>query len=76
MVRNPVELVPSLHSQLLYMLDEDQPDMARGLGAPGGAAPRRGLPATVRVPEFLQYGEAAKLGAQLAASTSRSPASR
>ena len=29
MLRNPVDLVPSLHSQLLYMLDEDEPDPAR-----------------------------------------------
>jgi uncharacterized protein with GYD domain len=29
MVRNPVELVPSLHSQLRYMLDEDEPDPER-----------------------------------------------
>ena len=65
MLRNPVDLVPSLHSQLLYMLDEDEPDPARAweLQEPR----RRGehLPPRVRVPEFLQYGDAARLGAQL-----------
>lgn len=65
MVRNPVELVPSLHSQLCYMLDETEPDPAVAWGLQ--EARRRGerLPSTARVPEFLQYGEAAKLGAQV-----------
>jgi hypothetical protein len=65
MLRNPVELVPSLHSQLLYMLDEDEPDAARAWELQD--ARRRGehLPEHVRVPEFLQYGDAASLGAQL-----------
>ncbi len=65
MVRNPVELVPSLHSQLRYMLDESEPDPEAAWDMQ--EARRRGehLPSTVRVPEFLQYGEAAKLGAQV-----------
>jgi Sulfotransferase family len=65
MLRNPVELVPSLHSQLLYMLDEDEPDPARAweLQEPRRRGER--LPPHVRVPAFLQYGEAARLGAQL-----------
>jgi hypothetical protein len=66
MLRSPVELVPSLHSQLLYMLDEDEPDPARAweLQEPRSRGER--LPPRVRVPAFLQYGEAARLGAQLA----------
>ncbi len=65
MLRNPVELVPSLHSQLLYMLDEDEPDAARAWELQ--EARRRGehLPEHARVPEFLQYGDAARLGSQL-----------
>jgi hypothetical protein len=65
MVRNPVELVPSLHSQLLYMLDEDVEDPWEAWRLQ--EARRRGerLPPRVRVPAFLQYGEAARLGAQL-----------
>ena len=65
MVRNPVELVPSLHSQLRYMLDEDEPDPAAAWYLQEARRRGEGLPATVRVPEFLQYGEAAKLGAQV-----------
>jgi len=65
MVRNPVELVPSLHSQLRYMLDEDEPDPEAAWRLQERRARGERLPATVRVPEFLQYGAAAALGAQL-----------
>ncbi len=65
MVRNPVDLVPSLHSQLRYMLDEDEadPEVAWDLQEERSRGER--LPASVRVPAFLQYGAAASLGAQL-----------
>ena len=66
MLRNPVDLVPSLHSQLLYMLDEDEPDVTRAWELQEARLRGERLPPRVRVPEFLQYGEAAKLGAQLA----------
>lgn len=65
MVRNPVELVPSLHSQLLYMLDEDEPDPARAWELQEDRARGEHLPPRVRVPAFLQYGEAARLAPQL-----------
>lgn len=65
MVRNPVELVPSLHSQLTYMLDETEPDPAVAWELQEARARGEGLPSTVRVPGFLQYGEAARLGAQV-----------
>lgn len=65
MVRNPVELVPSLHSQMRYMLDEREPDVEAAWRLQPARRRGEGLPATVRVPAFLQYGEAAKLGAQL-----------
>ena len=63
--RNPVDLVPSLHSQLLYMLDEDEPDLARAWELQEARSRGERLPPRVRVPEFLQYGEAARLAAQL-----------
>jgi len=65
MVRNPLEMVPSLHGQLLYEVDEDQPDVRRAWELQGPRARGERLPAGVRVPAFLQYGEAAMLGAQL-----------
>ncbi len=65
MVRNPAELVPSLHSQLLYTLDEDRPSVAEAWGLQQARRRGEAVPATARVPEFLQYGDAARLGAQL-----------
>jgi hypothetical protein len=65
MVRNPVELVPSLHSQMRYMQDEDQPDPERAWELQAEREQGRSLPRTCRVPEFLQYGKAAKLGEQV-----------
>ena len=65
MVRNPVDLVPSLHSQMSYMLDEDEPDLETAWRLQQSRARGERLPSTVRVPAFLQYGEAALLGAQL-----------
>ena len=44
MVRNPVELVPSLHSQLRYVLDEDEPDPERAPGTSRSARRRRQPP--------------------------------
>lgn len=65
MVRNPVELVPSLHSQLRYMLDEDEPDVERAWRLQEERAEGRRLPPTVRVPSFLQYSRVARLGEQV-----------
>jgi hypothetical protein len=66
MVRNPVELVPSLHSQLRYMLDESEPDPERAWRLQDERREGLSLPPQVRVPAFLQYGDAARLGEQLA----------
>lgn len=65
MVRNPIDMVPSLHGQLLYEVDEDQPDVRRAWELQGPRARGEALPPRVRVPAFLQYGDAAMLGAQL-----------
>lgn len=67
MLRNPVELVPSLHGQLLLKVDEDLTE----LEAAWNARPRRrrghGIPRTCREPRLLQYGEVCSLGRQLEA---------
>jgi hypothetical protein len=65
MVRNPLEMVPSLHGQLLYEVDEDEPEVGRAWDLQPRRARGESLPAGVRVPAFLQYGQAALLGAQL-----------
>jgi Sulfotransferase domain len=65
MVRNPVEMVPSLHSQLLYTLDEDEPNLELAWRLQAERARGERIPSTCRVPEFLQYGAACSLGAQI-----------
>jgi len=65
MVRNPVDLVPSLHSQMRYMQDEDQPDLERAWELQAARERGESLPRTCRVPEFLLYGRAARLGEQV-----------
>jgi hypothetical protein len=65
MVRNPLELVPSLHGQLLYEVDEDVRDPAAAWALQGARARGEHLPPGVRVPAFLQYGAAASLAGQI-----------
>lgn len=65
MVRNPLEMVPSLHSQMLYMRDETEEDLGRAWALREERREGRSIPPTCRVPEFLDYGEAAKLGTQV-----------
>ena len=64
MVRNPVDMVPSLHSQMSYMLDETEPDAEAAWRLQESRREGVGVPESCRVPEFLQYGDAAKLGEQ------------
>ena len=66
MVRNPLEMVPSLHSQMHYMLDEDVGDLEEAWRLQDERAEECCVPESCRVPEFLQYGPAASLGAQVA----------
>lgn len=65
MLRNPVEMVPSLHSQLVYTVDEDERDPVRAWALQEARARGERLPATARVPEFLQYGAAASYAEQI-----------
>lgn len=65
MLRNPVEMMPSLHSQLVYTVDEDERDPVRAWRLQDDRRAGRNLPPTVRVPEFLQYGAACSLAPQV-----------
>ena len=65
MVRNPVEMMPSLHSQMLFVQDEDRPDPKAAWDLQAVRRDGRSVPATCRVPAFLQYGDACSLGAQV-----------
>lgn len=65
MLRNPIELAYSLHSQLLWTLDEDEVDFNRAWALQAARAAGRNLPARCREPAFLQYGAVARLGEQV-----------
>ena len=65
MLRNPVEMIPSLHSQLLYVGDESEPDFERAFALCGARSRGEAIPPTARKPAFLLYDEVGKLGAQL-----------
>ncbi len=65
MVRNPVDLVHSLHSQALLGLNEEETDIEQAWRLQD--ARRRGehIPRSCRSPRFLQYAEVARLGEQV-----------
>ncbi len=65
MLRNPIELVQSIHSQLVWVLDENVGDFATAWRLQERRKDGEGLPASCREPAFLQYGEVAKLGYQV-----------
>jgi hypothetical protein len=65
MVRNPVDLVPSLHSQAVLGLYEDQPDIERAWRLQEARRRGQNIPETCRLPRFLQYSQVARLGEQL-----------
>ena len=65
MLRNPVDLVHSLHSQLLLSIGEDERDFERAwnlqeLRKSGGKIPKK-----CHTPILLQYRDVGKLGAQM-----------
>lgn len=55
MLRDPVDLVHSLHSQSLYNCDEDLTDLAEALAAETDRHQGRRIPATTRLPHTLLY---------------------
>lgn len=65
MVRNPIELVHSLHSQLLYTMDEDIRDFETAWDLQGVRRKGERIPKTCRQPAFLQYGAIASFDAQI-----------
>ncbi|GMQ78723.1 MAG: hypothetical protein BMS9Abin02_1256 [Anaerolineae bacterium] len=65
MLRNPLDVVQSLHSQLLNNLDEDVEDFEKAWQLQDLRQRQRHLPPLCREPRFLQYREVVKFGAQL-----------
>jgi hypothetical protein len=65
MLRNPVDLVHSLHSQLLLSVDEDEKDFEKAWNLQELRKSGKRVPKKCRAPAFLQYRDVGKLGAQM-----------
>ncbi|OYW64524.1 MAG: hypothetical protein B7Y26_07265 [Hydrogenophilales bacterium 16-64-46] len=65
MVRNPVDMVQSLHRQLVYAGYEDEPDFEKAWRLQDARKRGESIPMLCRAPGFLQYGDACSLGRQI-----------
>ncbi len=65
MLRNPVEMIYSLHSQLLYSRNEDIADFKKAWFAQADRRSGKKIPKNCTDPSVLQYAEVGKLGKQL-----------
>ena len=65
MIRNPVEMVHSLHGQLLTTFQEDVKDFEQAWRLQAERRAGRGIAASCQFPECLQYARMAKFGQQL-----------
>ncbi len=62
MVRNPIEMVHSLHSRLVYRLQEDEKDFEKAWRLQASRGNGENIPKTCLVSELLQYSNIGKLG--------------
>jgi len=65
MLRNPVDLVHSLHSQLLLSIDEDEKDFERAWNLQELRKSGEKIPKKCCTPALLQYRDIGKLGTQM-----------
>ena len=65
MIRNPIQMIPSLHSQLLISLNENEEDFEKAWGLQESRREGKNIPKTCRTPIFLQYAYVGRLGSQL-----------
>jgi len=61
-VRDPLEMLPSLHQRLLYLGDETETDFARAWELISERAQGRSIPRTCVDPRWLRYDQAGRLG--------------
>jgi hypothetical protein len=64
MFRNPVDMVYSLHSQLLYVAEESVSDFETAWRLQERRSRGMDIPRTSREPSLLQYGEVGRFGTQ------------
>jgi hypothetical protein len=65
MVRNPIQMIRSLHSRLLVTLYEDEQDFEKAWFLQDARQRGDRIPKTCRSPRFLDYKNIGSLGAQL-----------
>jgi len=62
MLRSPMQMVPSFHARMLYVLEEDVEDFAEAWGLQGARARGERIPPDCFLPALLQYSEIGRLG--------------
>jgi hypothetical protein len=62
MLRDPLELLPSLHQRLLYLGDETETDFGQAWRLRGERAAGRQIPRSCVDPRLLRYDEVGRLG--------------
>ena len=75
MIRNPLEMIPSLHNQLLYSFIENEKDIEIAWSLQELRKEGKFIPRYCPFPEILQYGEQCKLGYQVERALSIFPTS-
>jgi len=65
MLRNPVDMAPALHAEMIFTGMENEGDFAKAWGLQEERRAGQMIPASCLVPRRLLYGEACLLGAQL-----------
>ena len=66
MLRNPVDMAPSLHEELVFTGRENKADFAEAWRLQDARRQGHSLPRMVWEPKYVQYGELCKLGHQVA----------
>jgi hypothetical protein len=64
-LRNPVDLIHSFHDRMVYMTEEDQPDLARAWDLQGERAQGRCVPRGCRDWRLLQYRDIGRIATHL-----------
>jgi hypothetical protein len=76
MLRNPVEMAPSLHEELVFTGRENVHEFATAWDLQAARRAGRHLPRMVWEPKYVQYGDVCSLGAQVARLYRRAPSDR
>jgi hypothetical protein len=65
MVRNPMEMLPSYHQRLVYLLDESETDLAAAWRLQDERLQGVGIPRRCRNPNMLRYRDICRIGARI-----------